>query len=116
MTNEQHALLVKTIASVFGECSTNVDEDSMSIRVDAKGASVLVCFTGIEVESVRGPMMVDGWEIGLLDSDGEFVEEESTELFWHMVSSVAELLAEQAVYAARMNVEVERVMEEQQYE
>lgn len=116
MTNEQHALLVKTITSVFGECSTSVDEESMSIRVDAKGASVLVCFTGIEVESVRGEMMVDGWEIGLLDSDGEFVEEESTPLFWHMVSAVAELIAEQAVYAAHMNMEAERVMEEQQYE
>jgi hypothetical protein len=116
MTNEQLNMLERTIRSVFGECKTTTIPDDLCVVVEAKQASVIVYMTGVEVESISGPQMVAGWSIGLLDGDGEFVEEEETILFWHVISTVAELIAEQAVYAAHMNLEAERVMEEQQYE
>lgn len=116
MNKEQHRILSNTITDIFGECSTFVDEDMQSILVTAKSGSVLVCSTGIEVDSIAGPRMVQGWEVGLLNGDGEFVEEEETTLFWHMVTVVAELLAEQAVHEAHQVHAIETSLDDAQYE
>jgi hypothetical protein len=101
MTKEQHALLITTIESVFGECKTRVDEDEMSIYVEARQAGVLVYSTVVEVESITGPMMVAGWEVGIINEDEEFEEECLTENFWEMASTVAEMIAEQIVLNIR---------------
>lgn len=116
MTKEQHALMVRTLRDLFGECSTEVDVDALSIRVDVKRSSVLVCSTGIEVESVSGPMMVAGFSIGLVNDEGEYQEAEETTNFWQMVSVVAELVSEQEISHAQWGLEAARVQEEQQYE
>lgn len=117
MTKDQHTLLIKTITDVFGECKTNADDDTQSILVTVGDAEVVVCCTGVEVDSINGPMMVAGWEVGIINEDEEFEEECLTENFWEMVSTVAEMLAEQRVFNIRAQLDTASMAKEfQQYE
>lgn len=116
MTKEQHALLIKTLTGVFGECKTDCDDDTQSILVTVGDAQVVVCSTGVEVDSINGPMMVAGWEVGIVNEDEEFEEECLTENFWEMASTVAEMLAEQRVFDIRSQLDIASMVEEQQYE
>ena len=116
MTKDQHTLLIKTITDVFGECKTNADADTQSILITVGDAQVVVCSTGVEVDSINGPMMVAGWEVGIVNEDEEFEEECLTENFWEMASTVAEMLAEQRVFDIRSKLGIEHMVEEQQYE
>ena len=72
--------------------------------------------SGVEVDSINGPMMVAGWEVGIVNEDEEFEEECLTDNFWEMASTVAEMLAEQRVFDIRSKLGIEHMVEEQQYE
>ena len=116
MTNEEIEMLRKTIEGVFGECKIEFDDDDHSVYVEARKAAVMILPDVVEVDTITGPRDVPGWAIGLVNGDGDFEDECTTELFWEMVTTTAELLAEQAVYAVRDNLDIPPLYREPQYE
>ena len=112
MTNDQINMLRTTLIGVFGECKVVPDDEDQSIYVEAHGGSVLILPDVVEVDTLSGSRDVPGWAIGLINGDGDFEDEHTTEVFWDMVATTAEMLAEQAVFSIREKFDIGRLMEE----
>lgn len=108
MNEEQMRLLTQVLDGTFGS-EPLVEERDGGWYIELPFSCVMVHPGIVEVETISGPREVEGWIIGVVDADGEFVEEEMTIDFWRVIATVAEMLAQQAVYNYRSQHEGEGI-------
>ena len=116
MTNSQLKQLMDALNVVFGGCKVIPDDDDHSIYVEVRGSAVAIYPDVVEVESLLGPKDMDGWAIGTMDDEGEFVEEHVTEVFGDVIISTASLLAEMIVTEHLYSTGIAASIQEEQYE
>ena len=115
MTNSQLKQLVDALNVVFGSCKVIPDEDH-SIYVEARGAAVAIYPDVVTVETLMGPHDVNGWAVGTMDDEGEFVEEHVTDVFGDVIISTAALLADLIATEHLYSTGIAASIQEEQYE
>lgn len=117
MTNEQIKQLEDAVTAVFGRCKVMTDDEDHSIYVEVRGQAVIIYPDVVEVETLMGPHDVDGWSVGTLDDEEEYVEELVTDRFHEVITSTASLLAD-LIATEHLFVTgiADSLAEEQQYE